>query len=117
NRMYQFADLFYRNQGPENSDYADADFVRGIAEQVDGLDPDAVVAAPDDPLSYPAGERNERFARKIGSTGTPDFYLRRNGKLTPLEVQGTRPEDYAAALDSAVARERARRVGSWPLVS
>jgi protein-disulfide isomerase len=104
NKMFQFADLFYRNQGPENSDYADADFMREIAGQVDGLDVEAVVSAADDPLSYPAVERNEMFAREIGSTGTPDFYLRRNGKLTPLEVQGTAPEDYAAALDSALAR-------------
>ena len=105
NLMFQFADVFYRNQGPENSDYADADFIRGIAEQVDGLDVEAVVAAADDPLSYPAVERNEMFARKIGSTGTPDFYLRRNGKLTPLAVQGTAPEDYAAALDAALASD------------
>jgi protein-disulfide isomerase len=105
NRMFQFADLFYRNQGPENSDYADADFMREIAGQVDGLDVEAVVAAADDPLSYPAVERNEMFARKIGSTGTPDFYLRRNGKLTPLSVEGTAPEDYSAALDAALARE------------
>jgi protein-disulfide isomerase len=103
NLLFQFADLFYRNQGPENSDYADADFIRGIAEQVDGLDVEAVVAAADDPLSYPAVERNEMFARKIDSTGTPDFHLRRNGKLTPLAVQGTAPEDYAAALDAALA--------------
>src|SRR5262245_15377197 len=102
NLMFQFADLFYRNQGPENSGYADADFIRGIASQVDGLDADKVVAAADDPLSYPAVERNEMFARQIGSTGTPDFYLRKNGQLTPLQVQGTAPEDYAAALDAAL---------------
>ena len=102
NRMYQFADLFYRNQGPENSDYADADFIRGIASQVEGLDVDKVVAAADDPLSYPAVERNEMFARKIGSTGTPDFYLRKDGQLTPLDVQGTTPADYASALDAAL---------------
>jgi protein-disulfide isomerase len=103
NRMYQFADLFYRNQGPENSDYANAGFIRGIASQVDGLDVDKVVAAADDPLSYPAVKRNEMFARRIGSTGTPDFYLRRNGRLTPLQVQGTAPSDYAAALEAALA--------------
>jgi protein-disulfide isomerase len=101
-KLYEFADLFYRNQGPENSDYADADFIREIAGQVDGLDVEAVVAAADDPLSYPAVERNEMFARRIGSTGTPDFYLRKNGKLTQLNVQGTSPEDYAAALDAAL---------------
>jgi protein-disulfide isomerase len=103
NRMFQFTDVFYRNQGPENSDYADAGFMREIAGQVEGLDVDAVVAAADDPLSHPAVERNEMFARKIGSTGTPDFYLRKDGQLTPLSVQGTAPEDYAAALDAALA--------------
>jgi protein-disulfide isomerase len=103
NRMYQFVDLFYRNQGPENSDYADADFMREIAGQVEGLDVERVVAAADDPLSYRAVRAGEQFARRIGSTGTPDFYLRRDGRLTPLQVQGTAPEDYAAALDAALA--------------
>jgi protein-disulfide isomerase len=101
--MFQFADLFYRNQGQENSDYADADFMREIAGQVDGLDVERVVAAADDPLSYPAVRAGEQFARRIGSTGTPDFYLRRDGRLTPLQVRGTAPEDYAAALDAALA--------------
>jgi protein-disulfide isomerase len=103
NRMYQFADLFYRNQGPENSDYADDAFIREIASQVEGLDTERVVAAADDPLSYRAVERGEMFARRIGSTGTPDFYLRKGGKLTPVTPQGTAPEDYAAAIDAALA--------------
>ena len=30
-RMWQFVDIFYRNQGTENSGYADDDFLRGIA--------------------------------------------------------------------------------------
>ena len=101
-RMYEFADLFFRNQGPENSDFADADFMREIAGQVEGLDVDRVVAAADDPLSYPAVRANEMFARRIGSTGTPDFYVRKDGKLTPLAPQGGAPEDYAAALDAAL---------------
>jgi protein-disulfide isomerase len=101
-RMFQFADLFYRNQGPENSDYADADFMRDIAGQVEGLDAERVVAAADDPLSLPAVAAGEQFARDIGSTGTPDFYVRKGGELTPLEPQGTSPEAYAAALDQAL---------------
>ena len=28
--------------------------------------------------------------------------LRKNGRLTPLSVQGTAPEDYTAALDAAL---------------
>jgi protein-disulfide isomerase len=100
---YQFADLFFRNQGTENSGYADDDFIRDIAGQVEGLDVEPVVAAADDPLSQPAVRRAELFARGIGSTGTPDFYIRKGGRLTPLTPQGTTPEAYAAAIDAALA--------------
>jgi protein-disulfide isomerase len=102
--MYQFADVFYRNQGPEESGYADADFIRMVASQVEGLDVEKVVAAADDPLSLPAVAEAEQFARDLGSTSTPDFYIRKGGgTLTPLQVQGTTPEDYARALDAALA--------------
>ena len=101
--MYQFADVFYRNQGPENTDYADDDFMRMVASQVEGLDVEAVVAAADDPLAEPAVRRGEQFARDLGSTSTPDFYIRQGGQLTPLNPQGTSPEAYAAAIDAALA--------------
>jgi protein-disulfide isomerase len=104
NRMYQFADVFYRNQGPENSDYADADFMRKVASQVEGLDADRVVKAADDPVDQPGVRGAEQFARDLGSTGTPDFYIRKNGRLTPLAPQGSSPEAYAAAIDAALAR-------------
>jgi protein-disulfide isomerase len=101
-RMYQFADIFYRNQGPEESGYADSAFIRKIASQVPGLDPEKAVAAANDPLAQPAVRAGERFARNLGSTGTPDFYVRKDGRLTPLTVQGTAPEDYARAIDQAL---------------
>ena len=103
NLMYQFSDLFFRNQGPENSGYADDDFIRGVASQVEGLDAEAVVAAADDPLAQPAVRRAEQFARDLGSTATPDFYVRRGDRLTPVTPQGTSPEAYAAAIDAALA--------------
>ena len=103
NRMYQFVDLFYRNQGPENSGYADAAFIRDIASQVPGLDAEKAVAAADDPVDQPGVREAEQFARDLGSTGTPDFYVRKAGRLAPLAPQGTAPEDYAAAIDKALA--------------
>ncbi len=103
NRMYQFADLFYRNQGPENTDYANADFIRSIASQVPGLDVEKLVAAADDPVDQPGVREAEQFARELGSTGTPDFYVRVKGRLKPLNPQGTSPDAYAAAIDKALA--------------
>jgi protein-disulfide isomerase len=102
NRMYQFADAFYRNQGPEESGYADRAFIESIAKQA-GVDPAKAAAAADDPLSLPAVKAGEVFARRLGSTSTPDFFIRKGGRLAPLAVQGTAPEDYARALDAALA--------------
>jgi protein-disulfide isomerase len=104
NRLYQFADLFYLNQGPENSGYADSAFMRRIASQVPGLDAAKVVAAANDPLSHPAVAGAETFARDIGSGSTPDFFLRVKGQLTKVEPQGTAPADYAKAIDAALAQ-------------
>jgi protein-disulfide isomerase len=104
NRLYEFADVFYRNQGPENSGYADSAFIRRIASQVPGLDAKKVVAAANDPLAQPAVAGAETFARDIGSTSTPDFFLRVKGRLTKVEPQGTAPGDYAKAIDAALAQ-------------
>jgi protein-disulfide isomerase len=99
-RMYQFADVFYRNQGPEESGYANSDFIRRIAAEVPGLDPQKAVAAANDPLSQPLVRAGEQFARNLGSTSTPDFYIRTGGRLQPLNPHGTAPADYARALDA-----------------
>lgn len=103
-RLFQFADLFYRDQGPENSGYVDDAFVRDLASRVEGLDPEAAVAAADDPLRYPLVRRGEVLAQRFRSTGTPDFYVRgEDGSLAPLGAEGTGVADYAAALDRALA--------------
>jgi protein-disulfide isomerase len=98
--MYQFADVFYRNQGPEESGYADRAFIERVAGQVAGLDPKKTADAADDPLSQPLVREGEQFARDLGSRSTPDFYVRTGGRMQPLQPQGTEPEDYAAALDA-----------------
>ncbi len=103
-RMYQFADVFYRNQGPEESGFADTAFIRRIAGQVPGLDPSKAAAAADDARSQPAVREAEQFARQIGSAGTPDFYVRKGRRLVQLNVQGTTPADYERAIDEALAQ-------------
>ena len=77
--------------------------MRDVARQVEGLDIEKVVAAADDPLAQPAVREGEQFARRIGSTSTPDFYIRKGDRMTQLQPQGTTPEAYAAAIDAALA--------------
>jgi protein-disulfide isomerase len=101
-RLFQFADLFYRNQGPENSGYVTNAFVREIAEQVAGLDVERVVAGADDPLAQPLVHRAQRLSELVGSKGSPDFYLRRAGRLVPVEPTGPSVEEFKRALDAAL---------------
>ena len=77
-----------------------------------GLDPDKVVAAADDPLAQPAVRGDEQFAR--------DHRLDRHAGLLPAQgraadassqPQGTAPEDYARAIDAALATDPAARHG------
>jgi protein-disulfide isomerase len=103
--MYQFADVFYRNQGPEESGYADRAFIEQVAGQVAGLDPTKAADAADDPLGQPLVRQGEQFARDIGSSSTPDFYVRKGGRLEPLQPQGTDPEAYARALDAILGAQ------------
>jgi protein-disulfide isomerase len=84
NRLYQFADLFYRRQQEENTGYVTDSFIRGIASPV-GVDAAKAVAAADDPQSQPMVKQAEQQASALGSTSTPDFYLRlKSGRLVKV---------------------------------
>jgi protein-disulfide isomerase len=103
-RLFEFADVFYANQGIENSGFVTNAFVRSIAEQVPGLDPDEVVEAANDPLGQPLVHRAQRLAEQTGSKGSPDFYLRRDDRLVPVDPAGPSVEEFTRALDAALRR-------------
>lgn len=102
NRLFQFADLFYRRQGEENTGYVTADFIRGVAEDA-GVDPDAAVRAADDPGGQPLVAEAEQKAADLGSTSTPDFYLRlASGRMVPVPVQDLTADAVTSAIDKAL---------------
>jgi protein-disulfide isomerase len=106
-RLFQFADLFYREQGLENSGYVTNAFVRSIAERVPGVDADAAAAAADDPLGQPLVHRAQRLSERLGSKGSPDFFLRRGGRVVPVEPTGPSAQEFIRALDAALRRRAA----------
>jgi protein-disulfide isomerase len=104
NRLFQFADAFYRHQGPENSGYVTDAFITGIAREA-GVEPAAAVAGArtgaKDPLVRQAG----KLARDVGSSGTPDFYVRlASGRLVPVNPPGLTPDAFIPALQQALAQ-------------
>jgi protein-disulfide isomerase len=97
-RMWQFADVWYRNQGPENSGYADDDFITGIAEAA-GVSPDKAVEAAGS-SSYDADiEGAEQEADLAGVDSTPSFVVgRKPGQGVKLEISELTFEEFEQAL-------------------
>jgi protein-disulfide isomerase len=105
NRMWNFVDLFYRNQGQENSGYVTDPFLSKIAVAADV--PANLVrsgatktAAIEKPL-----QRAESEAQAAGQTSTPAFLIGpQAGQGTALNVGALDIDAFAAAIDPELAR-------------
>jgi protein-disulfide isomerase len=105
NRLYQFADLFYRRQREENTGYATDDFIRAVASGT-GVDAAKAASAADDAKSQPLVAQAEQRATAVGSHSTPDFFLRlKSGRLVHLELKALTPPAMREALDQALAQQ------------
>lgn len=107
NGMWQYVDIFYANQGAENSGYVTDDFLRRIGSGVRGLDVDR--AMNDRGLPAVQRELNEAQTewQSNGFTGTPSFLVGpTGGTLEALEIQALQPGEFTAAIDRALAQQR-----------
>jgi protein-disulfide isomerase len=87
NRMWDYTDLFFRNQGPENSGYATNAFLEQLARQTPGLDTDQLAEDFADPKAETLTRQAERLGRQLQVDGTPSFYLVRDGgQPEPVEI-------------------------------
>lgn len=83
-RLWNFVEAFYANQGSENSGYVTDEFLRGIAEE----------AAVPDLEQWEADRDPERWrevlklvndeASELGFSGTPSFAIQNGTDITPL---------------------------------
>ena len=85
-RLFQFVDLVYRNQGPENSDWVDDDYLRRIATAV-GVDPAEAFAARGGPQATGALEGAKAEAEEVGVKGTPTVLIFRPGTAEPVKLE------------------------------
>jgi protein-disulfide isomerase len=95
-KMWEFAEVFYANQGAENSGYVDEAFIRDVAEAVPGLDADRLMRDRGAPLVEREIAANEYRARPLEVTSTPTFFLARHGR-TPRRLTFTSLEADAFA--------------------
>jgi protein-disulfide isomerase len=103
NRLWQFIDLFYENQGEENSGYATPTFLRRIAAGVPGLDVTRAVADAARPAADNAQRATNTLAAQAGINSTPSFLLgRTGGKLSVFDYADLTPGAFMPALDKLV---------------
>ena len=97
-RMWQFADLWYRNQGPENSGYATPEFLSRIGRAA-SLDLDRWQDQSNSRELIATAEDNARAARTARISGTPQFRLGpTGGTLTPFASRSTGRRAFVRAL-------------------
>ncbi|MDQ2630649.1 MAG: DsbA family protein [Actinomycetota bacterium] len=96
-RGWNFVELFYRNQGRENSGFADDAFLEAVAK---GAGVEDIAQWDEDRANLVAKvEETSAEAERLGLSGTPTFAIR-GPKTDGLEVIGT-PES-AGALEEAI---------------
>lgn len=86
NRIWPFAELFYLNQGAENSGYVTPPFLRGIATVTPGLDVAKALRARNSSAVTAQLRSAQDRARKLGVKSTPSFFLLRPGR-PPVRIQ------------------------------
>lgn len=102
--LWQFVDVFYANQGTENTGYVTEEFLTEIASAVEGLDVDRALADRESPEVSAALREAKDAAAAAGIDSTPSFLLAvGGGDPRPLEVASLEPEEFTAALDAALA--------------
>jgi protein-disulfide isomerase len=79
NKLWNFVETFYHEQGEEDSGYVTEGYLQGIAKQVGGLDLARWMSDRHDTALLKQVERDASTARKVGFAGTPSFLIGRTG--------------------------------------
>jgi protein-disulfide isomerase len=102
NRLWQFVDLFYKNQGTENTGYVTDKFLSDIAKGA-GVDE----AKLNSDISAPFVEEElgtaQQEASRFGINSTPSFLIQvGNGKPQKLDYKDFKLSSFTPAIDAAL---------------
>lgn len=103
NRAWQYGELFFRNQGTENSGYATDRFLQRLARETPGLDVARLTADLNKPAASRIVRQAARRGEQLGVQGTPSFYLvRAGGRPEALSFQALDAGTVTSALNEAL---------------
>jgi len=100
-KMWQYIELFYHQQGEEDTGYVTESYLHELARQVPGLNLNAWEAARSDAALASSVTTDAQAANNSGFTGTPSFLIgKTGGQLHKLEEASlTDPSSFVAAIE------------------
>ncbi len=101
NLAWYFIELFYHEQGQEDSGYVNEKYLQGLAQQVPGLNLPNWSAARSDPSYAEQVTHDAQVANAEGFTGTPSFLVGKSGQhMEKLENPNLEePSSFEAAIN------------------
>jgi protein-disulfide isomerase len=101
NKMWNFVETFYHEQGEEDSGYVTESYLQGLAQQVAGLNLTKWTADRAEPALANQVAADAQAANTLGFTGTPSFELSKSGETPTKFEPGTfsDPAPYEAAIE------------------
>ena len=103
-KLWPFLEVFYANQGQENSGYVTDDFLRSIATAA-GVDADRALAQANGSFAERRLDRAQAEAARLGVDSTPTLVVSGNGRAPHvLDADPLDPRSVSAALDRELGR-------------
>ena len=78
-KMWNYLETFYHEQGEEDSGYVTESFLQGLAQQVPGLNLTTWTNERSDPALVTQIATDAQAANNVGFTGTPSFLIGKTG--------------------------------------
>jgi protein-disulfide isomerase len=106
-RLWNFIDLMYLNQGEENSGYVTPSYLRRLLDAVPGLNVPAALGASAAPSAAAALTRANTVATQDGVNATPSFLIgMAGGPLRPFRPPTLTSAPFAAAFNALLGGSR-----------
>lgn len=99
NRLWNFVELMYLNQGQENSGYVTDEYLTAIAKKIQGLDLAKWRKDRENPANAKLLERNRAIADRAGVSSTPTFDFKGRAGRQDTLTGAVDPGQFGAVID------------------
>jgi protein-disulfide isomerase len=103
NKMWNYIETFYREQGEEDSGYVNESYLQGLAQQVTGLNLATWTNDRSNPALATQITTDKQAANNAGFTGTPSFLIGKTG-ATPSKLEYSSLTD-PASFNEAIEKQ------------